>query len=186
MCLGFLSRHVLEGAQNGFTHQRILDFNHILQAMNIPSRILRDFRLMLAGNLFVTRCWVQPRNVQLLNLGDRSHRTVIDYCRLKLSTMFFPTVRFYRGTIPKSTCSSPSGTVDGQNPAPRMMIIPLFIGFLYIPWWLLGISEPSTVSQRCSPQPCLWTASCGERFFRVETFRKEKIKKTLKRQKSIE
>ena len=107
-----------------------LAFNHILQAMNIPCRILRDFRLMLAGNLFVTRCWVQPRNVQLLNLGDRSHRTVIDYCRLKLSTMFFPTVTFYRGTIPKSTCSSPSGTVDGQNPAPpRMMIIPLFIGF---------------------------------------------------------
>jgi len=113
-----------------------LAFNHILQAMNIPCRILRDFRLMLAGNLFVTRCWVQPRNVQLLNLGDRSHRTVIDYCRLKLSTMFFPTVRFYRGTIPKSTCSSPSGTVDGQNPAPpRMMIIHRV---LYIPWWLLG------------------------------------------------
>ena len=29
-----------------------LAFNHILKAMNIPCRILRDFRLMLAGNLF--------------------------------------------------------------------------------------------------------------------------------------
>ena len=66
-----------------------LAFNHILKAMNIPCRILRDFRSMLAGNLFVARCWVQPRNALLLNLGDRSHRTVIDYCRLKLPTIFF-------------------------------------------------------------------------------------------------
>ena len=150
MCLGFLAACAcgmcLRGQRMASHTRESLAFNHILQAMNIPCRMLRDFRLMLAGNLFVTRCWVQPRNVQLLNLGDRSHRThrtVIDYCRLKLSTMiFFPTVRFYRGTIPKSTCLSPSGTVDGQNPAPpRMMIIHRV---LYIPWWLLGISEPST------------------------------------------
>ena len=41
------------------------------------------------ATFFVARCWVQPRNALLLNLGDRSHRTVIDYCRLKLPTIFF-------------------------------------------------------------------------------------------------
>ena len=163
-----------------------LTFNHILQAMNIPSRILRDFRLMLAGNLFVTRCWVQPRNVQLLNLGDRSHRTVIDYCRLKLSTMFFPTVRFYRGTIPKSTCSSPSGTVDGQNPAPRMMIIPLFIGFYISHGGCWGFLNHQQYHKGALHSHVYEQHLVARGFSAWKNFEKRRSKKTLKRQKSIE
>ena len=127
---------------------------------------------------------MQPRNVQLLNLGDRSHRTVIDYCRLKLSTMFFPTVRFYRGTIPKSTCSSPSGTVDGQNPAPpRMMIIHRV---LYIPWWLeRGFLNHQQYHKGALHSHVYEQHLVARGFSALKNFEKRRSKKTLKRQKTI-
>ena len=94
----------LRGRRMASHTRQSLAFNHILQAMNIPCRMLRDFRLMLLQlqPFFSARCWLQPRNFQLLNLGDRSHRTVWFYCR-HVTSNDSPTVRFSdRGTIPKS------------------------------------------------------------------------------------
>ena len=48
-----------------------LAFNHILQAMNIPCRMLRDFHLMLLQlqPFFSARCWLQPSKCSVAKLG---------------------------------------------------------------------------------------------------------------------